>query len=190
MTNVDELIAIWRSQDAAPLHGVNNTMLQQALRQDQAKLHAQRRRQAGIMYLASAFVGVAMAFFCLVMIYRPDVMTGWDLVIPIVGAAAALVMAVALFASRREQALREGRFGDSLRDQLGRRIAQLDYEITRGSRLATVLLVAIFLTVTAMILVSAFSSVTGIWVQRRAVTRDVSRQKGRLEALLKELDAA
>ena len=152
MTTVDELIAIWRSQDAAPLHGIDNTVLDQALRQDQARLQGQRRRQAVIMYLASAFVIVAMAFFFVVMIYRADVMTGWDLVIPIVGAVGALVMAVALFASRREQVRRERRFGESLRDQLGRRIAQVDYEMTRGSRLASVLLVAIFVSVTAFLL--------------------------------------
>ena len=214
MTTVDELIAIWRSQDAAPLHGIDNTVLDQALRQDQARLQGQRRRQAVIMYLASAFVIVAMAFFFVVMIYRADVMTGWDLVIPIVGAVGALVMAVALFASRRGQARRERRFGESLRDQLGRRIAQVDYEMTRGSRLASVLLVAIFVTVTVMllatmrvnsdpnepfhdwpmfvslILVSAFSSVSGILVQRRLVIRDLSPRKHRLEALLKDLDAA
>lgn len=214
MTNVDELIAIWRSQDVAPLHGVNDTLLQQALRQDQARLRRQQRRQAAILYFASAFVVGAMAFFFLVMVYRFDVMTGWDLVIPIVGAVAAVLIAVALFAGRREQARRERRFGESLRDQLGRRIAQIDYEITRGSRLASVLLVAIFVTVTTMllatmrvnsdpnepfqdwplfvglILVSAFSSVSGILVQRRQVERDLSPRKHRLETLLKELDAA
>ena len=36
--NLDDLMAVWRSQDAAPLHGVNKTLLHLALRQDEAKL--------------------------------------------------------------------------------------------------------------------------------------------------------
>ena len=36
--NLDDLMAVWQSQDAAPLHGVNETLLQLALRQDEAKL--------------------------------------------------------------------------------------------------------------------------------------------------------
>ena len=42
--NLDDLMAVWRSQDAAPLHGVNETLLRLALRQDEAKL---RRSGAG-----------------------------------------------------------------------------------------------------------------------------------------------
>ena len=213
MTNLDELMAVWGSQDAAPLHGVNDTLLRLALRQDEAKLQAQRRRDAWITYIASAMLVTAMAFFFLIMIYPNDVLTGWDLAIPIVGAAAALVIGVALSVSRRAQALREQRFGDSLRDQLGRRIAQLDYEATNGSRLATVILIAVFVGVTAillasmrvnsepnepfddwpvivgLILVSAITSVGGIWAQRQSVKRALLPRKHRLEAVLKELDA-
>jgi protein-S-isoprenylcysteine O-methyltransferase Ste14 len=213
MTNVEELIAIWRSQDAAPLHRIDNTLLHLALRQEQAKLQSRQRKAAWMTYVVSAVFVVAMVFFFLIIIYRRDVMTGWDLVIPIVGATAALVAAVVLYVSRRAQALRERRFGDSLRAQLDRRIAQLDYEATRGSQLASVLLIGIFVSVTAFLfatmrvnsepnapfddwpmfvslaLVSAFSSLTGVWVQRRSVTQDLLPRKHRLEALLKDLDA-
>jgi TRAP-type C4-dicarboxylate transport system permease small subunit len=212
MTNLDELIAVWRSQDAAPLHRVDETLLRLALRQDQANVRAQRRMQAWVTYVTSAVFVVAMAFFSIVIIYRREVMTGWNLAIPIVGVAAALVTGIALYVSRRVQALRERRYGDSLRDQLGRRIAQLEYEATTGSRVTSVLLVAIFVTVTAfllatmqvnseptasfegwpmfvaLILTSAFSSAAGVWAQRRSVTRDLLPRKHRLEELLKELD--
>ena len=73
-----------------------------------------------------------------------DVITGWDFAIPIVGAAAVLFMGVHLYVTRRAQVQREQRFGESLRDQLGRRIAQLDYQATRAVRLASVLVIAIF----------------------------------------------
>ena len=33
--NLDELMAVWKSQDAAPLHGVNQTLLHLTLRQDE-----------------------------------------------------------------------------------------------------------------------------------------------------------
>ena len=35
--NLDDLMAFWKSQDAAPLHGLNETQLWLALRQDEAK---------------------------------------------------------------------------------------------------------------------------------------------------------
>ena len=54
------------------------------------------------------------------------VMTGWDYAIAIVGAAAALLAGGAMYVGHRAQARREQRFGESLRDQLNRRIAQLD----------------------------------------------------------------
>ena len=155
-----------------------------------------------------------MACFFVIMIYNDDdVITGWDFVIPIVGAAAALLMGVALYMSRRAQALREQRFGESLRDQLGRHIAQLDYQATRAVRLGSVLVSAVFVGATAILLagmrvnsepnepfddweaivggifVCAVSSVIGVWEARRSVKRDVLPRKRRLEALLKELDA-
>ena len=215
MTSLDELMTVWRSQDAAPVHGVNETLLRLALRQDEAKLQAQRRRDGWITYIASAFLIAIMAVFALMMVYNDDdVIVSWDYAIPIVGAAAAMLMGIALYVSRRRQMPREQGFGDSLRDQLGRRIAQLHYEATTGSRLANLLLVAVFVGTTAillagmrvnsepnepfddwpaivgMIIVSAISSIAGVWAQRHAVNRDLLPRKHRLEALLKELDAS
>jgi uncharacterized membrane protein HdeD (DUF308 family) len=213
MTSLDELMIVWRSQDAAPLHGVNETLLRLALRQDEAKLKAQRRTEEWVTYLTSALLIVAMGFFCLIMIYNDDdVIVGWDFVIPIVGGAAALLMGFALYVTRRAQAQREQRFGESLRDQLGRHIAQLDYQATRAVRLASVLVIAIFVGATAIllasmrvnsepnepfddwesvasgILVCVFGSVVSVWAARHSVKRDVLPRKQRLEALLKELD--
>ncbi len=41
--NLDELMSVWRSQDAAPLHGLNETHLRLALRQDETKRQKWRR---------------------------------------------------------------------------------------------------------------------------------------------------
>ena len=78
--------------------------------------------------------------------------TGWDFLIPIVGAVPAVLMGVALYMSRRAQMLREQVYGESLRDQLGRHIAQLDYQATRAVRLGSVLASAVFVGATAILL--------------------------------------
>lgn len=45
--NLDDLMTVWRSQDAAPLHEVNKTLLHLALRQDEAKLQKQLAGKGG-----------------------------------------------------------------------------------------------------------------------------------------------
>ena len=147
------------------------------------------------------------------MVYDNDPRTDWDFAIPIVGAAAALFWAGAMYVSHRAQALRERSFGDSLREQLNRHIAQLDYQATRVVRLTSVLVTALppLVCATAIILagwrinnepfsdewvwivggifVCAMGSVAGVWEQRRSMERDFLPRKRRLEALVKELDA-
>jgi hypothetical protein len=39
--NLYDLMEVWRSQDAAPMHGVNETLLRLALRQDEANLRGE-----------------------------------------------------------------------------------------------------------------------------------------------------
>jgi hypothetical protein len=89
--NLDDLMEVWRSQDASPLYGVNKTLLLVAVRQEQVKLQAERRREKWITYVATAFLIAVMAFFLFIMFYDNDPRTDWDFAIPIVGAAAALL---------------------------------------------------------------------------------------------------
>ena len=118
-------------------------------------------------------------------------------------------MAGALFALRRSRQAREQGFGDSLRDHLRRRIAQLDAEVTGERRLTLVGAVAAAVCAMAisiasrrindvaynedwpillgLIFLCAFS--LGHRRRRRSVQRDILPRKHRLEALLKELDA-
>jgi hypothetical protein len=212
--NLDDLMEVWRSQDASPLYGVDKTLLLLALRQEQVKLQTQRRREKWITYVASAFLTAGMALFLFIMIYDNDPRTDWDFGIPIVGAAAALLWGGAMYVSLRAQALRERSFGDSLREQLNRHIAQLDHQTTRVVRLTSVLVTALppLVCATAIILagwrinnepfsdewvwivggifVCAMGSAAGVWEQRRSIERDLLPRKRRLEALLKELDAS
>ena len=211
--NLDDLMAVWRSQDAAPLHGVNKTLLHLALRQDEAKLQKERRIERWIIYVASAGLVAAMAVFLGMMILTRDrkVMTGWDFAIGIGGAAAALLAGGAMYVGHRAQARREQRFGESLRDQLNRRIAQLDDRATiaRGRRWSLCCwggsvrwpssssAIGSTRSPSAMMGTCSFSMIlmcvvwpvaAGVWEIRRQA-RDVLPRKRRLEALLKELDA-
>lgn len=213
--NLDDLMEVWRSQDASPLHGVNETLLRLALRQDEAKLQAQRRREKWGTYFWSAIIVVGMAFFLANMIYPDDddVLSGWDYAIPVVGVAAALFWALLVSARLRAQVVHEQRFGESLRDQVNRQIAQLDYRATRtrpASYLGYVLgpivcAMAIILSswrindrpfndsglwrpIVFMIFWIGINVGWSLWWQRRSVRRHLWPRKRRLESLLKELD--
>jgi len=212
--NLDDLMAVWRSQDAAPLHSVDKTLLHLALRQEQAKLQAERRRERWIIYITSAGLVAGMTLFLVMMIATRERngMTGWDFVIPIVGAAAAVVAAGVMYVNRRGQSRREQRFGESLRDELNRRIGQLDDQATRTRRTGELVLVVMggicpmaivhlglrvnqesmwdhAFTIVGTIVLCVVSVAGGVWEIRRQVRKDVLPRKRRLEALLKELDA-
>ena len=212
--NLDELMEVWRSQDAAPLHDVIKTLLHLALRQDEAKQQKWRRIERWIIYLLSAGFVAGMALCLVKPIYRydADVVTGWDFALPIVGAAAALLSGRAMYVRHRAQALREQSFGESLRDQLNRSIAQLDYQATTlhrtlmlvivlvGGICPTALLLALSrlneksfsddgYMIVWLSLMCVFGVATGVWELRRQARDVVLPHKRRLEALLKDLDA-
>jgi peptidoglycan/LPS O-acetylase OafA/YrhL len=210
---LDEVMAVWKSQDAAPLHDVNKTLLHLALRRDEAKLRKARRRERWIVYVSSAGFVAGMALCLALMIYTRDrrAMTGWDFFIGMVGATAGLIMGGAMYVRQRAQALREQRFGESLRDQLNRSIAQLDYEATTLQRtliLVVVLLgaicpIALYLLIgringksiaengympLSTIVACGFGVAIGVWSLRQQTRDVVLPRKRRLETLLEELD--
>jgi Flp pilus assembly protein TadB len=140
-----------------------------------------------------------------------NVITGWDLAVAVVGAVAALLAGSAMYVSRKRQARREQRFGESLRDQLDRRIAQLDDQATRARLTNELVLVTMggicptailflgfrvngksisddgYILVT-LIIACVWMVASGVWELRRQA-REVLPRKHRLEAVLKELDA-
>lgn len=208
--NLDEWMTVWKSQDAAPVHDVKENLLQQALRQEQAKLQKARRKERLVTYASSAFIAALLVLLFAMMVSfrnRPDkVMTLWDYVLPIMGMASALIAAGSIYVDHRAQARREQRFGDSLRDRIKRRIAQLDDVVTGIRRrnvifvlmgaicpvallhlgmrvndksLRDVRLLVVFLLVWCFVL--------GARSIHRAVQQAAARKRD-LEALLKELD--
>lgn len=212
--NLDELMAVWKSQDAAPLHDVNKTLLHQALRQDEAKRQKWRRIERWIIYVLSAGFVAGMALCLIKPIYRYNTegVTGWDFAFPIVGAAAALLMGGAMYVRHRAQALREQSFGESLRDQLNRSIAQLAYQATtlhRTLMLVLVLLAGICPTALNLVLfrlneksisddgymivwlslMPVYGVALGVWSLRQQRRDVVLPRKRRLEESLKEFDS-
>ena len=214
--NLEDLMEVWRSQDAAPLHGVNETLLRLALRQDEAKLRASRRREKWFTYIGMAALVGFMTLFLAVMIYPydNDVLSGWDYAVAIVGLADALILLGMVYVGYRAQARREQGFGESLRDQLNRQIALIDPFLTFSwgdlKNVAVVMLgfgasaTLAFLAarindktydeawaeVRGAILFSLIGAGVVGWWLRRSVRRDLLPRKRRLEALLKELDAS
>ncbi len=210
--SLDELMKAWQSQDTAPLYNVREALLQQALWQEEAKVRTQRRVEGWVLYGVTPLLVAGLAFLFFIMVYDDDPRTSWDFALPIVGVASWLLWARFLYRGRKTQALRERRFGASLRDQVGRHLAQLDYQATRAVRLANVLRdgvppfvsgIAILLAgwrinnepfstqwhwIVGGIVFSVVVSVATVWLQRRRAKQELLPRKRRLEALLKELD--
>jgi hypothetical protein len=212
--NLADLMEVWRSQDAAPLHGVNETLLRLALRQDEAKLRARRRWEMWFTYIGMAVLVGLMTLFLAIMIdpYDDDVLSGWDYAVAVVGMAAALVLVGMIHVGFRAQTLREQGFGESLRDQLNRQIVLIDpftsFSWADWKNVAVVILG--FGAAAALSFLAArvndkpydeaWAEVRGAilfgligfgvvgWYLRRLVRRDLMPRKRRLEALLKELD--
>src|SRR5688572_14419488 len=134
--NFDELMAVWKSQDTAPLRNLNKPLVRQALKQDEARLREARRKERRLRYITSAFVIGLLAILLILMLQTRSryVMTGLDYVMGIGGMAAALLAGGSMYVSHRRQERREQRFGESLRDQVNRRLAQVD-DVVTGARL-------------------------------------------------------
>jgi hypothetical protein len=215
--NLDDLMDVWQSQDASPLHGVNEALLRMELRQDEAKLQRTRRGVRWFIYVLTAWIVARRGQELSVMIdlYQDGLLSRWDFAIPIVGAAAALGFAFLVYLRQRAQAVREQHFGDSLRDQINRQLAQLDYLALYAGKLPNLIAFLLLPIVCAFAIILAsgrihgrsFSDVwmlipivfmigwtilcvggTFLWL-RRVTERKTLPRKRRLEALLKELDA-
>ena len=216
--NLDEVTEIWRSKDLSQLYGVDKTLLDLMLRREQAKLEKQRRRARWFVSVMNAVLLITAGLFFAILIdpNQPPVFSArlvvWDYVVGVVGVAATLVLAGTLFVARRSQQAREQGFGDSLRDHLRRRIAELDAEATGERRLGLTMVAAMLICVTAISILegrirhvpvpwseivwpSPFSIVLILgflyllffrWMPRERQQK-LSRKR-QLEALLKELD--
>jgi hypothetical protein len=209
--NFDDVLKTWRSQDLSSLYGVDKTLLHRALQQEQVKLERQVRRVRWIMYVVNAGLFLTAVLFLAIMIdpKDDDVLNVWDYVVAVVGVAASMTLAGALFAYRRSRQARDQRFGDSLRDHLRRRIAQIDDEATIERRFGRIIVATTLVCAWAISIVlyrindvpwgkfswrPSFPFVLtfgllylGFLAAARGRRRSLAR-KPQLEALLKELE--
>ena len=210
---LDELLDTWRTQEQAPLYRVDGERIQQALHGE----HEQRRRQwlfeARFLYLASAGVFAGLALVLLLMIYDDDPRSWWDFVIVILGLCAGGIAGGQLYVVRRRHSLRVRRFGASLRDEIGRHLALLDYELFRTSWSGVLNVLMLMLCALALYLAiwrinnepfnwaSHFAPLAGlawgvwlvVWASRKAAEQarqQVLPRKRHLEELLAKLDQA
>src|SRR5262245_35476772 len=135
--NLDDVMGAWRSHDLSPLFGVDKTLLHQVLRQEKARAEKQRRRMQWFMNVVTACLLLTAALFLAIMIdpKDDDVLVVWDYIVGVVGVAAAIGLAGALFVLHRSQRVREQGFDDSFRDHLRRQISQLDNDAAGERRL-------------------------------------------------------
>jgi len=139
--NLDEMLETWRAQEEAPLYGVNRDLLQLVLQHEQADLRRKLRWEQWAIYGISPLLFAGMAFFFALIYYDDDPRTVWDYMAAGLGAGAALLWAGALWVSRKRQALRERRFGDSLQEEIRRNLSLVDYQLSRTGRWGASLLI-------------------------------------------------
>jgi hypothetical protein len=172
--NLDDVLDAWRSQDQAPLYGVDERRLQQALRDEEAKRRRGLVIEARITYGIAALMFAGLALVFALMLSDDDPRTWWDFLILTLGVAAAVFAAANLYIGRTRLALRERDFGASLHHELGRHLALLDYELSRTWRSS-----AITRTMLPFYLCTL----------ARHAAQDVLPRKRRLEELLEKLEA-
>jgi len=210
--NLDDMMEVWRSQDTAPLHGVNEPLILLALRQDEAKLQMERRLEKWATYLGCVSFIALMGFFATLRIMFGDNVAIADIAVPATIAVAGLAWGIGKYLDFREQdRLRRG-FGDSLRDEVSRRIALLDYQARKANSPRRYLVTGVWLIAfpAAMLFpaLRAFEMIFGnvwifpvavaafavmivaltVWTGRTWVRSELLPERRRLEALLKELD--
>jgi hypothetical protein len=126
----DQMMDAWRAQDHRPLYGVNEDLLRLVLRSEQAKIRRKMRRDQWITYIVGPGMVLFAAFWLWVAILNG---------VPVAHSAAAGVGAAmfalwvgAFWVSRRRQARRERDFGNTLRDEIGRSLSLVEYQISNG----------------------------------------------------------
>lgn len=208
--NLDDVMDAWRSQDQAPLYGVNEGRLQQALREEDAKRRRGLVLEARITYGLSALMFAGLALVFALMLFDDDPRTWWDFLIVTLGVAAAVFAAANLYIGRARLALRERHFGTSVHRELGRHLALLDYELSRTWRVSAITrtilpfylcTLALYLSIGRInnepfnwgtdgfgFIVMSGAMWYGAWIAQHAA-QDALPRKRRLEALLQKLEA-
>lgn len=126
----DEMLETWRTQDEKPLYGVNQDLLRLVLQNERATIRRKLRRDQWITYLVGPVMALFAAFWLWVVIIKHGPLL--QTLAAGVGAATLAIWVGAFWLSHRRQAQRERGFGNSLKDEIGRNLSLLDYQIRNG----------------------------------------------------------
>lgn len=202
----EELQVIWNAQNQQPLYAINEAAVQAAMWQNrQVSRRTWFRWVVATGFLAAGSLAVVTGLSVLVSI--DTAAFTWLIKARLVAAGALLLGFVAILARDwlREKR-REGPFSGSLREELDRSIAHLEYQIRSGGG-KTVCMMAAPLTVAASLAMWALADLTGaspwllavvvgamlsgypmeIWRHHRRVTRDLLPRMQTLESLRTKL---
>ena len=210
--NFEELQVIWNTQDQRPLYAIDETAVQTELwRQRQTLRRTWFRWNILPAYLAGGLLGVMIALNLLLVVFDVSNAIARRAVALFVAAAVALLYFIAAtLRDRQQERRREEASTGSLREELERGIARLEYEIRAGggisaARKAIPLFVALFvaasLTTWAVADIMSWSlwlpaSVgplmllglpVELWRHHRRVTRDLRPRLQSLQALRAKL---
>jgi hypothetical protein len=160
----DQMMDAWRTQDEAPLYGVNRDLLQLVLRHEQADVRRALRLEQWVTYIAGPGMAALAAFWLWATIYRGDSLP--YLAAASVSAGAFILWIVAFWMSRRRQALRERSFGNSLLAEVRRSLSLVDYQLSTAGRWSAAMLWAAPPMLGAMLiywLMAEINDNTGFW---------------------------
>ncbi len=132
---LEEVQAIWETQIAKPVFALNDFGLHMALYQTRDR--ARRRLFWGNhfpFFVGSLFLLGALALIFLAFLFQAPgerfPMNAWDGLAILVGAMATLIAASSMYASRRNHEQNQNVFAPSLRQEIERGIAQVEFEIS------------------------------------------------------------
>jgi hypothetical protein len=131
---LEELQTIWETQTERPVFSVNDFGLHFALYQ--VRERARRRLFWGGYFIGfvSSLLGLVSLLVMIILFYFKDPvdafpMNSWDVLAFLVAASAIVLCASSMYASRRKHEKDQSVFAPSLRQEIERGIAQIDFEI-------------------------------------------------------------
>jgi uncharacterized membrane protein len=124
----DQMLDAWKAQDDKPLYGVNGDLLRLVLQNEQADLHRALRKEQWTTYVVGAGMALLGALSMWAFIYYRGPML--ETAAAAIGTTVFVVWIAAMWLSRRRQARRERAFGNTLREEIGRNLALLDYRLS------------------------------------------------------------
>lgn len=205
--NFDQMMDAWKAQDDKPLYGVNRDLLKLVLQHEQDRIRRTLRRDQWITYVTGIGIAVFAGFWLWLLVHTRG-LTLQTVVAAICTATFALWLG-AFWVSRRRQARRERGFGNTLREEIGRNLSLVEYQISNGRWGAAILwsapvmvgvLLIYWVTVEIndnadfwlgmqLVILTVVSIVLAAYTGNREVKRKLEPRRQRLRELLEALNA-